>query len=160
MEKADPADFLKLKAELELAEQKIAELTQAESSQALLEKSLTEALSQLYELWVEEYQEMEALLADISKADSPLKIVPSFANDKKAMQAVLKGTFTGSRLRKSTYQTVADTFRGFGGIWLNRDKLPGIISGSAETFSEYLEEQIESLIAWPIATPLNSGANS
>ncbi|MGQ7123124.1 TrlF family AAA-like ATPase, partial [Escherichia sp. HC-CC4] len=45
VENADPADFLKLKAGLETAEQKIAELTRAESSQALLEKSLTESLS-------------------------------------------------------------------------------------------------------------------
>ncbi|EET4588206.1 histidinol-phosphatase, partial [Escherichia coli] len=47
VEKADPADFLKLKAGLEVAEQKIAELTRAESSQTLLEKSLTEALNRL-----------------------------------------------------------------------------------------------------------------
>lgn len=150
VEKADPADFLKLKAELELAEQKIVELNRAESSQALLEKNLTEALSKLYKLWVEEYQEIEAVLAAISQAGSPLKIVPSFANDKKAMQAVLKETFTGSRLRESTYQTVADAFRDFGELWLNREKLPGIVSGSAETFREYLEQQIESLIVWQI----------
>ncbi|EEQ2017421.1 histidinol-phosphatase, partial [Escherichia coli] len=90
VEKADPADFLKLKAGLEVAEQKIAELTRAESSQTLLEKSLTEALNRLSELWVEEYQEIEAVLAAINQADSPLKIVPSFASDKKAMLAVLK----------------------------------------------------------------------
>ncbi|ELY2857313.1 histidinol-phosphatase [Cronobacter dublinensis] len=150
VENADPADFLKLKAGLETAEQKIAELTRAESRQAILEKSLTEALSRLYELWVEEYQEIEAVLAGISQAGSPLKIVPSFANDKKAMQAILKEAFTGSRLRESTYQTVADAFRDFGELWLNRDKLPGIISSSAETFSEYLGQQVESLIAWQI----------
>lgn len=150
VEKVDPADFLKLKAGLELAQQKIDELTRAESSQALLEKSLTEALSRLYELWVEEYQEIEAVLVGISQAGSPLKIVPSFANDKKAMQVALKEAFTGSRLRESTYQTVADAFRDFGELWLNRDKLPGIISGSAETFREYLEQQIESLIVWQI----------
>lgn len=150
VENADPADFLKLKAGLETAEQKIAELTRAESSQALLEKSLTESLSRLYELWVEEYQEIEAVLAGISQAGSPLKIVPAFANDKKAMQAMLKEAFTGSRLRESTYQTVADAFRDFGELWLNRDKLPGIINSSAETFSEYLEQQVESLIAWQI----------
>nr|WP_237727380.1 histidinol-phosphatase [Cronobacter dublinensis] len=150
VENADPADFLKLKAGLETAEQKIAELTRAESRQAILEKSLTEALSRLYELWVEEYQEIEAVLAGISQTGSPLKIVPSFASDKKAMQVVLKEAFTGSRLRENTYQTVADAFRDFGELWLNRDKLPGIISSSAETFSEYLGQQVESLIAWQI----------
>lgn len=150
VEKADPADFLKLRAGLEVAEQKIAELTRVESSQTLLEKSLTEALNRLSELWVEEYQEIEAVLAAISQADSPLKILPSFASDKKAMQAVLKEACTGSRLRESTYQTVVDNFRDFGELWLNRDKLPGIISGSAETFREYLEQRIESLIAWQI----------
>lgn len=150
VEEADPDDFLKLKAGLELAEQKIAELTRAESRQAILEKSLTEALSRLYELWVEEYQEIEAVLAGISQTGSPLKIVPSFASDKKAMQVVLKEAFTGSQLRENTYQTVADAFRDFGELWLNRDKLPGIISGSAETFREYLEQQIESLIVWQI----------
>ncbi|EGM8545520.1 histidinol-phosphatase [Escherichia coli] len=126
VEKADPADFLKLKAGLEVAEQKIAELTRAESSQTLLEKSLTEALNRLSELWVEEYQEIEAVLA------------------------VLKEACTGSRLRESTYQTVVDSFSNFGELWLNRDKLPGIINSSAETFSMYLEQQIESLIVWQI----------
>lgn len=150
VEKADPADFLKLKAGLETAEQKIAELTRAETSQALLEKSLAESLNRLSELWVEEYHEIEAVLAAISQAESPLKIVPAFASDKRAMQAVLKEAFTGSRLRESTYQTVADNFREFGELWLNRDKLPGIINSSAKTFSEYLEQQIESLIAWQI----------
>ena len=150
VEKADPADFLKLKAGLEVAEQKIAELTRAESSQTLLEKSLTEALNRLSELWVEEYQEIEAVLAAINQADSPLKIVPSFASDKKAMLAVLKEACTGSRLRESTYQTVVDSFSNFGELWLNRDKLPGIINSSAETFSMYLEQQIESLIVWQI----------
>lgn len=151
-EKVDPADFLNLKAGLEVAEEKIAELTRAESSQTLLEKSLKEALNQLAELWMEEYQEIEAVLAAISQAGSPLKIVSSFASDKKAMQAVLKEAFTGSRLRENTYQTVADSFRDFGELWLNRDQLPGIInsSSSAETFSEYLEQQIESLIVWQI----------
>lgn len=150
VEKADPADFLKLKAGLEVAEQKIAELTRAESSQTLLEKSLTEALNRLSELWVEEYQEIEAVLAAINQADSPLKIVPSFASDKKAMLAVLKEACTGSRLRESTYQTVVDSFSNFGELWLNRDKLPGVINSSAETFSMYLEQQIESLIVWQI----------
>lgn len=159
VEKADPADFLKLKAGLEVAEQKIAELTRAESSQTLLEKSLTEALNRLSELWVEEYQEIEAVLAAINQADSPLKIVPSFASDKKAMLAVLKEACTGSRLRESTYQTVVDSFSNFGELWLNRDKLPGVINSSAETFSMYLEQQIESLIVWQIPTSLNSGAN-
>lgn len=150
VEKADPADFLKLKAGLEDAKQKIAELTRAEASQALQEKSLEEALSKLYQLWVEEYGEIEAMLAAISQAGSPLKIVPAFASDKKAMQGVLKEACTGSRLRETTYQTVADNFRDFGELWLNRDKLPGIINNSAETFSAYLEQQIESLIVWQI----------
>lgn len=150
VEKADPADFLKLKAGLEIAEQKIAELARAETSQALLEKSLAESLIRLSGLWVEEYHEIEAVLAAISQADSPLKIVPAFASDKRAMQAVLKEAFTGSRLRESTYQTVAVTFRDFGELWLNKDKLPGIINSSSETFSQYLEQHIESLIAWQI----------
>ncbi len=150
VEKADPADFLKLKAGLETAEQKIAELTRAETSQALLEKSLTESLNRLSGLWVEEYHEIEAVLADISQANSPLKIVPAFASDKRAMQYILKEAFTGSRLRESTYQTVVDNFRDFGELWLNRDKLPEVINSSAETFSEYLEQQIESLITWQI----------
>lgn len=150
VDKADPADFLKLKAGLEVAEQKIAELTRSESSQTLLEKSLTEALSQLSELWSEEYREIEAVLAAISVADSPLKIVPAFANDKKAMQAVLKEACTGSRLREGTYQTVADSFSDFGELWLNRDKLSVIINSSAETLGVYLEQQIESLIVWQI----------
>lgn len=150
VEKADPADFLNLKAGLEDAEQKIAELTRAETSQASLEKSLTEALNQLSQLWGEEYREIEAVLAAISQAESPLKIVPTFASDKKAMQAVLKDACTGSRLRESTYQTVADSFSDFGELWLNRDKLPGIINSSATTFSEHLEQKIESLITWQI----------
>lgn len=150
VDKADPADFLKLKAGLEVAEQKIAELTRSESSHTLLEKSLTEALSQLSELWSEEYREIEAVLAAISEADSPLKIVPAFANDKKAMQAVLKEACAGSRLREGTYQTVADSFSDFGELWLNRDKLSVIINSSAETFGVYLEQQIESLIVWQI----------
>ncbi|MBH3175954.1 TrlF family AAA-like ATPase [Serratia ureilytica] len=150
VEKADPADFLKLKDGLETAEQKIDELTRAETSQALQEKSLTEALIRLAEFWREEYCEIEAVLAAINQADSPLKIVPTFASDKKAMQSYLKETFTGSRLRESTYQTVADSFNDFGELWLNRDKLQEIINGSADTFGEYLEQQIESLIVWQI----------
>lgn len=51
---------------------------------------------------------------------------------------------------ESIDQTVADSFRDFDDLWLNRDKLPGIISGSAEKLSVYLEQQIESLIALQI----------
>ncbi len=93
---------------------------------------------------MEEYNEIEVVLTTISQEDSPLKIMPAFASDKKTLQAVLNETFTGSRLRESTYQTVAD---GFGELWLNRGKLPENINGSLETFSVYLEQQIESLIA-------------
>lgn len=88
VEKVEPADFLKLKAGLELSGQKIAELTRAKNSQALLEKSLAEALNRLSGLWVEEYHEIAAVLAAISQADSPLKIVPAFTSDKNAMKAV------------------------------------------------------------------------
>jgi len=64
------------------------------------------------------------------------------------MLIVLKEAFTGSRLRENTIQAVIDEFSDFGELWLNRDKVSTIVTGSADTFIEHLEKHIETLITW------------
>ncbi|MFD3232238.1 MULTISPECIES: TrlF family AAA-like ATPase [Rahnella] len=147
-DKIDPTEFLQLKSGLETAEQKIAGLIRTEAGKEALNQRLKEELSKLGDLWAGEYKEIETVLASVSRADSALKIIPAFANDKKTMLIVLKEAFTGSRLRESTIQAVIDEFSDFGGLWLNRDKVSTIVTGSADTFIEHLEKQIETLITW------------
>lgn len=148
VEKIDPAEFLQLKAGLETAVERIAELTRSEAGKEALNQSLVAELKTLTKLWTDEYQEIETILATVSRGDSALKIIPAFANDKKAMLAVLKESFTGSRLRESTYQNVVDAFNDFSELWFNREKIQALVPGSTDTFIDYLDQQIQNLITW------------
>lgn len=146
-DKISTTEFKTLTADLELANQKIEELNKLAADQTLKHQELIRELFELNQLWLKEHGEILHILDVINEAESGLKISSDFKADKKTMQAYLRTTFQGSRLRETTYQSITDTFSDFGDMWVNQEKIIPVIS-NPETFTEYMNINIIDLITW------------
>ena len=145
-----PQEFKQLKGLLEQAEQMLLVLTKSEYQYEYLSQALDSELVKLNDLWLEEYRAIEQVLAKINRVDSPLKIVPQFKANKAAMLRHIQDLYRGSRLRAVTLQTVVDEFSDFAAAYRDKNKLESLLSDSFNTFWQYFEENLESLLTWQV----------
>lgn len=145
-----PQEFKQLKGLLDQAEQMLAVLAKSEQQYADLNQSLERELAQLNSLWLEEYRTIEQVLDKINRVDSPLKIVPQFKANKAAMLKYIQELYRGSRIREATLQSVVDEYSDFASVYRDVDKLTALLGGSLDTFRQYFEENLESLLTWQV----------
>ena len=145
-----PQEFKQLKNLLDQAEQMLAVLAKSEEQFYELNQALEHELIKLNELWLEEYRIIEKVLEKINGADSPLKIVPQFKENKDAMLKHIQDLYRGSRIRGTTLEAVVNDFNDFAEVYRDKEKLQSLIGGSFDTFWQYFEENLESLLTWQV----------
>ncbi|MDP2128990.1 MAG: histidinol-phosphatase [Pseudohongiella sp.] len=143
-------EFKLLKGLLDQAEQMLAVLAKSEQQYADLSQSLERELVELNDLWLEEYRTIENVLDKINRVDSPLKIVPQFKANKAAMLKHIQDLYRGSRIREATLQCVVDEYSDFAAVYRDVEQLKSLLSGSFDTFWQYFEESLESLLTYQV----------
>ena len=145
-----PQEFKQLKAMLDQADRMLNILTRSEQQFLDMNQALERELVNLNHLWLEEYRDIEQLLNRINRVDSPLKIMPEFKGNKAVMLKFIEDLFRGSRIRKATFQSVVDEFSDFGGMWREKTKLQSVLGGSFDTFWQYFEDNLATLLTWQV----------
>lgn len=145
-----PQEFKQLKSLLDQAEQMLTVLAKSEQQYSDLNQLLERELAQLNELWLEEYRTIEQVLNKINRVDSPLKIVPQFKANKAAMLKHIQDLYRGSRIREATLQSVVNAYSDFASVYRDKVEVDILLGGSFDTFWQYFEENMESLLTWQV----------
>lgn len=126
-------EFRKLRATIDQSTQMLRVLEQQQRERQELEGKLQQELSDLKELWHQEFMSLKAELDKVNESDAPIEIVARFKGDKTSFLQFCKDIFRGSRIREDTFKSLVEDYADF--IDMYKD-LENIINSLNPTFRD------------------------
>ncbi len=124
----NPDNFLKLNRYIDTAQLKLKEIAKSENKRTELKTKLLTKLSELNNLWLEEYKLLQKEVDRINEAENKLKIEVEFKGRKDKYIDKLKQIFRGTGIRETAYQELANTSKDFIEIYKDASKLTDILN--------------------------------
>ncbi len=147
----NPDNFLKLNRQIETAHLKLKEIEKSEKKRDELRKELLEKLTELNNLWLDEFRLLKAEVDRINVAENKLTIEVSFKARKDKYLDKLKQTFKGTRIYETTYQEIHNTYNDFIEIYKNSAKLDDILNeNQVVDFKRRFSENLSELLTYKV----------
>lgn len=147
----NPDNFLKLNRQIDTAELKLKEIEKSEKKRKELQSSLLEKLTELNNLWLEEFKLLKAEVDRINETESKLTIEVLFKDNRNKYLDKLKQVFRGSGIRETAYQEIENTFKDFIEIYKNSIKLNDILNeAQAVEFKNRFSENLSELLTYKV----------
>jgi ABC-type lipoprotein export system ATPase subunit len=146
----EPDEFLKLRKTIANATQLLAALTKEKEQQTALKTQLLTALTELNELWHQEFRLIKQQLDLINQQETALQIEIEYKGDKAAFLKYLKDMFRGSNLRGTTLDELAKSFADGAAIYREFDKAKISVGTSVATFEGYFQQNLSALLTWQV----------
>lgn len=108
-----PDNFLSLNRLIQTAKLTLGEIAKSEARRKYLQKTLDQKLSDLNNLWLKEYRELEKEVDKINSADSKLTIEIKFKGNREKFLNKLKQVAKGANIYKNTYEDIAGEYADF-----------------------------------------------
>ncbi len=145
-----PDEFRQLRKTVDQSTQMISALNKQESQRLLMTQILWQELAKLNELWHEEFKTIQAELEKVNQRHASLAIQVDYKGNKEAFIAFMKDMFRGSRVRETTFETLANTFSDFGDMFKAFDATKSVVGSTAEAFEKYFEKNLPALLTWQV----------
>jgi predicted ATPase len=141
----NPDNFLNLNRQIETALLKLKEIEKSEKRRSDLQTNLLERLTELDNLWLEEYNVLNKEVKRINEAESKISIEVEFKGRRDKLTDKMKQVFRGSGIRETAYQEIEANYKDFIQIYRDGSKLSDILNENhvvdfKRRFSENLEE--------------------
>ncbi len=144
----NPDNFLNLNRQIETALLKLKEIEKSEKRRSDLQTNLLERLTELDNLWLEEYNVLNKEVKRINEAENKLSIEVDFKKRKDKFHDKLKQVFGGRGgigINDNTYKEISEQYNDFIQIYKDENQLKNILNENQfvdfkRRFSEYLED--------------------
>jgi len=146
----DPDEFLRLRKTIESATQFLAALAKEKQKNIALSQQLSASLSELNDLWHQEFTVIKKELEILNEQETALQIDIEYKGDKVAFLKYVKDLFRGSKLRETTLSEIVTEFSDGAGIYRDIDKAKSMVGGSVVPFEEYFWENLSALLTWQV----------
>jgi len=147
----NPDNFLNLNRQIETAHLKLKEIEKSEKKRNELQELLKVRLTELDNLWHDEYMLLKAEVDRINKADSKLSIDVDFKGRKDKLSDKLKQVFKGSGIWSASYDQIVSTYKDFIQIYLDSSKLGNILNeNQVVDFKRRFLENLEDLLTFKV----------
>ncbi|MGR3317610.1 MAG: TrlF family AAA-like ATPase [Candidatus Anammoxibacter sp.] len=133
----NPDNFLKLNRQIETSKLKLIEIDKSEKTRIEYTTSLNNKISDLNNLWHEEYQILEKEVSRINEYDSSLSIAVGYKDRKDKFNEKLQQVFKGSGIRGATYTTIQSTYKDFVEIYRDLENLDAKLNISESLLAEF-----------------------
>ena len=141
----NPKKFLELNRQIEIARLKLKEIEKSEKKRKELEQSLQNNLSELNNLWMDEYKLLKKEVDSINiKTKNKLTIELAFKGRRDKFTYELQQVFKGSGIREPTYKSIESGYEDFIAIYRDGSGLKDILNNERQyldfrsSFSEKL----------------------
>jgi chromosome segregation protein len=151
-------DYMRYTKELENTNFKLTELEKIKNKTRQIQKQLIVALTQLQQLWLDEYNLIYQEIEKINIDQKSIKIEMKFKADKDKFREYLKDNLRGTNLREANLQTLVDNYPDL--IEMYRDmletsastKVSEILSGGIQlnSFKTKFEENIGTFLTYRV----------
>ena len=147
----NPDNFLKLNRQVETSKLKIKEIEKSEKKNEVLRKSLFDKLTDLNNLWLDEYRILEAEVKRINETESKLEIEVKFKDRRDNFLNELKQIFRGTGIRDRAYELIESTYKDFIEIFRNSKQLDDILNeGHLAEFKKRFNENLSDLLTYQV----------
>jgi len=125
----NPDDFIKINRELEMSRLKLIEIDKSENKRIELKKQLDSSITELNNLWYDQYNLLKEEINKINESNGNLSIEIIFKGRKEnkskdikenTFQTKLQESFKGSNIRENTYKEIINAYADF--IDIYKDK--------------------------------------
>ncbi|HPL05472.1 MAG TPA: hypothetical protein PLG05_09885 [Bacteroidales bacterium] len=124
----NPDNFLNLNRLIETALLKLKEIEKSEKRRIELKTNLLERLTELDNLWLEEYNVLNKEVNRINEAESKISIEVEFKGRRDKFIDKMKQVFKGTGIRETAYQEIEANYKDFIQIYRNNSKLNDILN--------------------------------
>lgn len=147
----NPDNFLNLNRQIETAVLKLREIEKSEKKRSDLQANLLERLTELDNLWLEEYKLLKKEVDRINIAESKLFIDVLFKDRRDKFIDKMKQYFRGSGIRETAYQEIESTYKDFIQIYRDSSKLNNILNENQFVdFKRRFSENLEDLLTFKV----------
>lgn len=143
-----PDEFLQLQKKLTLATQLLTELEKQSGKQKGLHDDLLIELTELSDLWLDEFNIIKNELDKVGADGSALSIVSGYKEDKQAFISFIKEMFKGSGIRETTYQGIVDQYVDFIAIFKDFENAKQYFSTNPQILSDLFLQNLKSLLTY------------
>ena len=147
----NPDNFLNLNRQIETALLKLKEIEKSEKRRIDLQTNLLERLTELDNLWLEEYNVLNKEVNRINEAESKISIEVEFKGRRDKFIDKMKQVFRGTGIRETAYQEIEANYKDFIQIYRNNSKLNDILNeNQVVDFKRRFIENREELLTFKV----------
>lgn len=139
-------EFPELQSKIEKNTQLLAAYEKESQKSADIRRDLATALSDLNDLWHQEFRFIESELTRVNNSQESLKIFSEYKGDKTAFLDKFKSVFRGSRIREASFQTLVNDYSDFIQVYNDWDSAKSKVGNSTEVFTQYFDENLVHLL--------------
>jgi len=144
-------EYPNLKTEIDVAIQNIATLEKHKIQRDNIKNELLTCISELNNLWHDEFNLIKKRLDEINSKNDSLKIESEFKGDKISFKTYMKAMFQGSELRETNISQLVDCFSDFGAMFRDMATAKQKTGTSSDIFEQYFMRSISSLLSYQVA---------
>lgn len=147
----NPDNFLNLNRQIETALLKLKEIEKSEKRRSELQNNLLERLTELDNLWLEEYNVLNKEVKRINEAESKISIEVEFKGRRDKFTDKMKQVFRGTGIRETAYQEIEVNYKDFIQIYRDSSKLNDILNENhVVDFKKRFSENLEDLLTFKV----------
>ena len=147
----NPDNFLNLNRQIETALLKLKEIEKSEKRRSDLQTNLLERLTELDNLWLEEYNVLNEEVRRINEAESKITIEVEFKGRRDNFTDKMKQIFKGTGIRETAYQEIEANYKDFIQIYRDSSKLDDILNENyVVDFKRRFYENLEELLIFKV----------
>lgn len=156
----NPDDFLKLNRQIETSKLKLIEIERAEKKRTEHLTSLNNKISELNNLWYEEYKIVEKEVKRINDYKNALSISAEYKGRSDKFSEKMKQLFKGSGIRDAAYQNIQTDYKDFIEIYRDKGKLNNILNeNQLAEFNKRFAENLYELLTYQVETKFTINYN-
>jgi len=147
----NPDNFLNLNRQIETALLKLKEIEKSEKRRSDLQTNLLERLTELDNLWLEEYNVLNKEVKRINEAESKISIDVEFKGRRDKLTDKMKQIFRGTGIRETAYQEIETNYKDFIQIYRDSSRLDDILNENhVVDFKRRFSENLEDLLTFKV----------
>lgn len=143
-------EYPMLKGKIDTAVKMLDALNKQKSQAASIKNELLQALTELNNLWQQEFQAIKKQLDKINNKQSSLAIEAEFKGDKTGFLSFIKNIFRGSGIRENTLSALVNEYSDFGTLYRDFENAKKKAGSSPETFEKYYCENLKDLLIFQV----------
>lgn len=147
----NPDNFLTLNRQIETSLLKLKEIEKSERRRTELQNTLLEKLTELDNLWHEEYTVLNKEVERINNTESKLSIDVEYKGRRDKFSDKMRQVFRGTGIRETAYQEIEGTYKDFIQIYRDSTRLNNILNENQVTdFKRRFSENLNDLLTYQV----------